>query len=123
MDINSIVPEDLPEKSGVFFIHFKDKTELFNSYMPYISGGALFVRTDRHCNLGEEIFLLIKLLDEGEKYPVAGEVVWITPKCAQGGRAAGIGVKFVGDESVEVHNKIETYLAGALQSERHTDTM
>ena len=66
---------------------------------------------------------LKKLLDEPEKYPVAGSVVWITPSCAQGGRAAGIGVQFVGTEGQEVRNKIDTYLAGMHHSEQHTDTM
>jgi type IV pilus assembly protein PilZ len=37
---------------------------------------------------------------------------------------AGVGVQFVDDDSSRVaRNKIETYLAGALSSERHTHTM
>lgn len=111
------------EKSGVFFVNIKDKNELYHAYMPYIQGGALFIQTDKDFNIGEEVFLLIKLMDEPEKFPVAGEVIWITPKCAQGGRAAGIGVKFLSDDADELRGKIETYLAGALLSERHTDTM
>lgn len=111
------------EKSGVFFVNIKDKAGLYQSYMPFIEDGALFVHTDKAYQLGDEVFLLVKLMDEVEKYPIAGTVAWVTPKCAQGGRASGIGVKFIGEEALEVRNKIETYLAGALQSERHTDTM
>lgn len=111
------------ESSGVFFVNIKDKLELYNIYMPFIAGGALFVHTDKQCRLGDEVFLLVKLLDEPEKYPIAGKVIWVTPNCAQGGRAPGIGVQFVGDEGQEVRNKIETYLAATLQSDRHTDTM
>lgn len=51
-----------------------------------------------------------------------GKVVWITPKGAQGNRAAGIGVQF-NDGDNTARNKIETYLAGALKSDRPTHTM
>lgn len=110
-------------KNSVFFVNIKDENQLYHQYMPYINGGALFILTDHDYKLGDEVFLLVKLLDEKEKYTVAGEVVWITPKAAQAGRPAGIGVKFVGEEAKQVRDKIETYLAGALQSDRHTDTM
>jgi type IV pilus assembly protein PilZ len=49
-------------------------------------------------------------------------VVWITPKGAQGNRAAGIGVQF-SDPDNTVQRKIETYLAGSLESDRITYTM
>ena len=61
-------------------------------------------------------------MDEPEKVPVAGKVVWITPKGAQGNRSAGVGIQFTEPNSVAV-NKIETYLAGVLTSERPTHTM
>ena len=38
------------------------------------------------------------LLCEEEKIPVAGTVIWITPKGAQGNRTAGIGVQFSDQE-------------------------
>ena len=115
---------DIPkESSGVFFLNMQDKYELFNIYMPFIKGGALFVHTDKTYKLGDEVFLLVKLIDETEKYPIAGKVVWITPSCAQGGRAPGVGVQFVGTEGEEVRAKIETYLAGMQHSDRHTETM
>ena len=66
--------------------------------------------------------MLLNLMDEPEKIPVAGKVVWVTPKGAQGARAAGIGVQF-NDQDDVARSKIETYLAGALQSDRHTHTM
>lgn len=111
------------EKGGVFFVNINTKGELYQSYMPFINGGAIFIQTDKEYSLGDEVFMLAKLMDETEKFPAAGEVVWVTPKCAQGGRVAGIGVRFTSEDSQELRNKIETYLAGSLQSERHTDTM
>lgn len=69
-----------------------------------------------------EIFMLLNLMDEPEKIPVAGKVVWVTPKGAQGNRAAGIGVQFSDQDNTAV-SKIENYLAGSLESERATHTM
>jgi type IV pilus assembly protein PilZ len=68
------------------------------------------------------VFMLLNLMDESEKIPVAGKVVWVTPKGAQGNRAAGIGVQFNGHDD-SANKKIETYLAGSLQSDRPTHTM
>jgi type IV pilus assembly protein PilZ len=61
-------------------------------------------------------------MDEPDKIPVAGKVVWVTPKGAQGNRAAGIGVQF-NEEDETARNKIETYLAGSLSSDRPTHSM
>ena len=66
--------------------------------------------------------MLLNLMDESEKIPVAGKVVWVTPKGAQGNRAAGIGVQF-NEEDETAKNKIETYLAGSLSSDRPTHSM
>ena len=90
--------------------------------MPFIKDGGLFIPTQKQYQLGDEVFLLLNLMDEPEKIPVAGKVVWITPKGAQGNRAAGIGVQFTGDDET-AKNKIEAYLAGALGSDRPTHTM
>jgi type IV pilus assembly protein PilZ len=53
---------------------------------------------------------------------VAGKVAWITPKGAQGNRAAGVGVQF-NDGDNTARSRIETHLAGALKSDRPTHTM
>ena len=62
------------------------------------------------------------LSDEAEKIPVAGKVIWITPRGAQGNRAAGIGVQFTDQDNTAV-TKIETYLAGSVNSDKPTHTM
>ena len=118
------IPENLKNVGGsVLPVNLVNKQNLYKAYMPFIQGGALFVQTDKKYSLGEEVFLLIKLIDEPHKFPVAGKVVWITPPAAQAGRATGIGVQFKGDQSVEIANKIQNYLAGGLQSDHHTETM
>ena len=109
-------------RSGIVSLTIKDKAVLYSAYMPFISNGGLFITTDKHYKLGDEIFLLLSIMDEPEKIPVAGKVIWITPKGAQGNRAAGVGVQF-SDQDDTARLTIENHLAGALQSDRPTHTM
>ena len=109
-------------RNGILSLAIKDKAVLYAAYMPLVQNGGLFIPTKKDYELGDEVFMLLNLMDEAEKIPVAGKVVWITPKGAQGNRAAGIGVQF-NDQDDMARSKIETYLAGALQSDRHTHTM
>ena len=66
---------------------------------------------------------LLNLMGEDEKIPVAGTVIWMTPKGAQGKRTAGIGVQFSDQDQGNTQKKIETYLAGALGGDKPTHTM
>ena len=109
-------------RSGILTLTIKDKAVLYAAYMPYIRQGGLFIPTQKQYQLGDEVFLLLNLMDEPEKIPVVGKVIWITPKGAQGNRAAGIGVQFNGDDET-ARTKIESYLAGSLSSDRPTHTM
>lgn len=109
-------------RNGILSLAIKDKAVLYAAYMPFIRNGGLFIPTKKEYELGDEVFMLLNLMDEAEKIPVAGKVVWVTPKGAQSARAAGIGVQF-NDQDDVARTKIETYLAGALQSDRHTHTM
>ncbi|WP_096084495.1 PilZ domain-containing protein [Agaribacterium haliotis] len=109
-------------RNGILSLTIRDKAVLYAAYMPFINNGGLFIPTSKNYSLGDEVFMLLSLMDEPEKIPVAGKVVWITPKGAQGNRAAGIGVQFSGEDDTAA-SKIETYLAGSLESERPTHTM
>ncbi|MFE8069732.1 PilZ domain-containing protein [Marinobacteraceae bacterium S3BR75-40.1] len=109
-------------RSGILTLTIKDKAVLYAAYMPFVRNGGLFIPTQKTYHLGDEVFLLLNLMDEPEKIPVAGKVVWVTPKGAQGNRAAGIGVQF-NDDDETARTKIEAYLAGALGSDRPTHTM
>ncbi|MRI35215.1 pilus assembly protein PilZ [Endozoicomonas sp. OPT23] len=106
--------------SGILSLTIKDSSSLYSSYMPFINGGGLFIPTSREYNLGDEVFIRLTLMDEADKLPVPGKVVWITPQGSS--RMAGIGVQFT-DPTDTVRTKIETYLAGALKSDRETSTM
>jgi type IV pilus assembly protein PilZ len=110
-------------RQGILSLTIKDKSALYAAYMPFIKGGGLFIPTKKSYQIGDEVFMLLTLMDETEKLPVAGKIVWITPPGAQGNRAAGIGVQFSDQDDGVARNKIEGYLAGALESDRPTHTM
>lgn len=108
--------------NGILSLTIKDKAVLYAAYMPFLDHGGLFIPTNKPYGLGDEVFMLLNLMDEIEKIPVAGKVVWVTPKGAQGNRSAGIGVQFSNVDDT-ANKKIETYLAGAVHSDRATHTM
>lgn len=109
-------------KQGVITLALKDKQSLYSSYMPFVKNGGVFVQTTRQFELGDEIFLLLTLMDDPQRHPIAGKVVWITSRSSSG-TPAGVGVQFTGDNCVEVQKKVDTYLAGAHKSDRPTFTM
>ncbi len=112
-----------PARPGVLSLVIKDRNALYTAYMPFLKGGGLFIPSSKPYKLGDEVFMLLTLMDSKEKIPVAGHVVWITPQNAPGGHASGIGIQFSAKDSEVARTKIETLLIGQLQSDRPTHTM
>ena len=110
-------------RPGMLSLSIKDKHSLYAAFMPYIKNGGLFIPTNKSYSLGDEVFMLLSLMEDNERLPVAGKIIWITPKDAQGNRAHGVGVQFAPQDKGATRNKIETHLAGALNSDRITHTM
>ena len=110
-------------RSGILSLTIKDKAVLYAAYMPFVKNGGLFIPTAKDYKLGDEVFMLLTLTDSKDKLPVAGKVVWITPKGAQGNKTAGIGVQFSELDKGATKSKIEKSLAGALKSDPPTHTM
>ena len=110
-------------KPGILSLTIRDKSALYASYMPFVRNGGLFIPTTKSYKLGDEVFMLLTLMEDKEKLPIAGKIIWITPKGAQGNRTAGIGVQFSELDKGQTRSKIENHLAAALKSERQTHTM
>jgi type IV pilus assembly protein PilZ len=113
-------------KPGLLTLTIKDKSALYLAYMPFVRNGGLFIPTNSNYRLGDDVFMLLNLMGEDEKLPVAGRVIWVTPKGAQGNqgkRTAGIGVQFSEQDRGQTQKRIETYLAGALSGDKPTHTM
>lgn len=108
---------------GILNLAIKDKAALYSAYMQYIKNGGLFIPTNKEYKLGTEVFMLLTLMDDPTKHPVAGKVVWITPEGAQSNKKAGIGIQFSTQDGGQTRTKIETLLGGALKSDRPTHTM
>lgn len=120
----SELPKQPSARPGVLSLTIKEKSALFGAYMPYIKGGGIFIPTTKAYRLGDEVFMLLTLMADAIKLPVAGQVVWITPAGAPGNKAQGIGVQFSNNESgIAARNRIEGLLGGSLKSSRATHTM
>jgi type IV pilus assembly protein PilZ len=113
----------LAAQQRILSFAIKDKAALYAAYMPFIKNGGLFIPTIKRYQLGDEIFLLLQLMDETDRIPVAGKVVWVTPPGAEGNRAVGVGVQFSDQDRGATRRKIEDALVGLLNSDRPTHTM
>jgi len=109
-------------RRNMLTLNISDEQTLYNSYLPFLKYGGLFIPTDKAYKLGEEVFLLLTLPNEGEKIALAGKVVWINPKGVQGRRPAGIGIHF-GEDKKDVRHRIEKGLGALIKSEKNTYSM
>jgi len=92
-------------------ITFTDKHELYRAFMPFIKHGGLFIQTEKKYQIGDQVMLLVKLVDDVQKLPVQGKVVWLIPSSVRD-QTKGVGIQFVSEESELVCRKIETIITG-----------
>ncbi|MBX2826062.1 MAG: PilZ domain-containing protein [Gammaproteobacteria bacterium] len=109
-------------RKGIISFSISDRGALYASYMPFVQNGGVFVPTNRQYELGDKVFVLLKLMDDTKPIPVEGNISWITPAGAQGNKTAGVGVQF-SSTGEAAKTAIEQHLAAALQGERPTHTM
>jgi len=111
-------------RPSVIQLVFREKGALYAAYIPLLTDGGLFVPTTRDYKLGEDIYLLLSLPDDPQRYPVAGKVAWLTPNNASGGRTQGVGVRFPADEKTRgLKLKIEEMLGTTISSAKPTQTL
>jgi type IV pilus assembly protein PilZ len=116
--------EAAANRPGVLSLSIKDKNVLYASYMPFISNGGLFIPTNRDYEMGAEVLMSLSLMEETERIPVVGKVVWKTPIGSIVYRACGIGIQFSNNaKSMEANERIKTYLGNAVNADRPTRTM
>ena len=73
-------------RPGVLSLNIRERAALYAAYMPFLKGGGIFIPTSRQYQLGEEVFMLLSLMDDPNRIAVQGKVVWITPEGVQGNR-------------------------------------
>lgn len=110
-------------RKGIIAFSITDRGALYSSYMSFVTNGGMFVPTARAYELGDEVFMLLKLMDDTVPSPVRGRIVWVTPAGAQGNKTPGVGVQFLDEDNGATRSGIEQHLAATLQSERPTQTM
>ena len=111
-------------RPSVLSLAIKEKAALYAAYMPFLKNAGIFVPTNKSYKIGDQIYLILTLMDDPNKYPIEGKVAWITPAGALNSKAQGIGVHFPDDESgARVKLRIEELLGAALRSSRATHTL
>lgn len=122
--MNDVAKPAAVARPSVLSLNIKEKAALYAAYMPYLKNGGIFVPTAKPYSLGDEVYLLLSLMDDPSKFPIAGRVAWVTPQGAHNNKAQGIGVHFSEDEGgATARKRIEEILGAALKSSRATHTL
>jgi type IV pilus assembly protein PilZ len=123
-DASSSAAANSVARPSVIQLSIKEKAALYAAYIPLFKEGGIFVPTTREHRLGDDVYVLITLPDDVQRYPVAGKVAWISPPRSTGNRTQGVGVRFpTDDKSVALKLQIEQILGARLASERPTQTI
>lgn len=111
-------------RPSVVQLAIKEKAALYAAYIPLFSEGGMFIPTTRDYRLGDDIYVLLTLPEDPQRYPIAGRVAWVTPARAAGNRTQGVGIQFPRDEKSRMLKiRIEELLGSALASDRPTQTI
>ena len=111
-------------RPSVIQLAIKEKAALYAASIPMFAEGGIFIPSTREYRLGDDVYVLITLPDDAQRYPIAGKVAWITPARSVGNRTQGIGIRFPKDEkSDQLKTRIEQILGTALNSDRPTQTI
>ena len=111
-------------RPSVVQLNIKEKAALYAAYIPLFTAGGIFVPTTREYQLGDDMYVLLTLPEDTQRYPITGKVAWITPAKGSGNRSQGVGIRFPPDEKSRLLKlKIEAILGTQLGSERPTQTI
>jgi type IV pilus assembly protein PilZ len=120
----STTEPNAPARPAVIQLSIKEKGALYAAYIPLFVEGGIFVPSAREYHLGQDVYVLLTLPDDTQRYPVSGKVAWITPAGATGSRSQGIGIRFPADDkSRQLRARIEEILGANLASDRPTQTV
>lgn len=112
----------IPPKGGIIQANLPDKESLQASYMPYVTGGGLFIASQQTVQMGQELFVVANLPNQSQKFPITGKVIWISPK-KHGMKPQGFAIQLSGEKGVQFRNEAERVLAGSLNADKPTFTM
>ena len=111
-------------RPSVIQLAIKEKSALYAAYIPLFAEGGIFIPTSREYKLGDDVYVLLSLPEDPQRYPIAGKVAWVTPAKAAASRTQGVGIQFPSDEKSRLLKlKIEEILGAHLASDRPTQTI
>ena len=61
-------------RPSVVQLAIKEKAALYAAYIPLFKEGGVFIPTAREYKLGDDVYVLLTLPDDIQRYPVAGKV-------------------------------------------------
>ena len=108
--------------NGILSLSIADKQVLYSAYMPFLINGGLFISSQTSYQIGSEVFLMLRLMEDPERIAVLGKVVWVTPSRKTGRRNSGFGVQFTDRDSI-AQSRIESLLAGQFDKDLMTQTL
>lgn len=111
-------------RPSVIQLAIKEKSALYAAFIPLLADGGVFIPTSRDYCLGDDVYVLLSLPEDPQRYPVAGKVAWVTPAKASNSRTQGIGISFPKDQKSRLLKlRIEEILGAHLASDRPTQTI
>jgi type IV pilus assembly protein PilZ len=111
-------------RPSVVQLAIKEKAALYAAYIPLFAEGGIFIPTNREYKLGDDMYVLLTLPDDPQRYPVAGKVSWINPSRPSGSRTQGVGIRFPSDEkSRQLKLRIEEILGSMMAVDKATQTV
>ena len=72
-------------RPSVIQLAIKEKAALYAAYIPLFADGGVFIPTTRDYHLGDDVYVLLSLPDDPQRYPVAGKVAWVRLAAARPG--------------------------------------
>ena len=113
----------MPQRPNVLSLSIKDQAGLYAAYMPFLARGGIFVPSNRPFRLGEQVFLVLSLLDRPQRYQLQGTVAWITP-AGTPMKTPGVGVHLPDDDIGRALKRVvEEILGKTIESGRPTQTL
>ena len=108
-------------RSTIVNLTIRDLDELYACFMPVVINGGLFIESSQQHKLGDEVFVVLELLNEPDKFPLSGKVVWVSPPGVGSNRKSGFAIQLP-EENRDLVGMIETHLSGRLNSDKPTQT-
>lgn len=110
------------QRGGVLQVNITNIDVLQASYMPYVTGGGLFVPSAQAVSLGEDVFILATLPGHNQKIPLTGKVIWINHAPTET-KPQGFGIQLAGEKGRFYQEAAEKLLGNRLYSQAPSYTI